>query len=289
VTIVTNKIGSLLIVGCGNMGTAMISGASRHLKDLRIIGFDPHSNDLQRSLASELNVEITADAAALHRIRADAVLLAVKPQVVHSVLAEFGQYLGLSLVISIVAGLSLKALSETVPVNGRVVRAMPNLPCAVGAGMTVAFAGTGASASDRAFVDKLFRAVGDFAWLEAEAHIDAATAISGSGPGFALAFAEHLASSGTQLGLTPELATQLARQTVIGTGTLLARDSRSLGALKTAVTSPGGTTQAGLAVLETSSGLPSCVTQAARAAHARAVELGALSAVPPLFTASDKL
>lgn len=271
----TPAISSLLVVGCGNMGTAIISGASTHLKDLRIIGFDPQSNDLQRSLASRQNVEIIADATDIPRICADAVLLAVKPQVVHGVLADFDLCLRKSLVVSIVAGLGVNTLRNRLPANERIIRAMPNLPCSVGAGMTVGFAHTVVPASDRVFVENLFRALGDFAWLDAEAHINAATAISGSGPGFLLAFTEQLASSACHLGLAPELATRLARQTVIGTGILLARDSRSLPALKTAVTSPGGTTQAGLAVLETATALPSCVTQAAEAALARAIELSA--------------
>jgi pyrroline-5-carboxylate reductase len=140
--------------------------------------------------------------------------------------------------------------------------------------MTVGYADPkGPSPADREETTALFEALGRFLWLDSESEVDAATAISGSGPGFVFAFTEYLAKGGEAVGLAPGVAAELARQTVIGAGRLMATDKRSPSELKAAVASPGGTTQAGLAVLEADDGLPACVLAATSAPATRANEL----------------
>lgn len=201
-------------------------------------------------------------------------MLATKPALVASTLTAARDRIDDALVISIAAGIPLSSITSALPGNKRLVRAMPNLPAQVGAGMTVGYADpNGLSPADREETASLFEALGRFLWLASENEVDAATAISGSGPGFVFAFAEYLAKGGEAVGLSPEVAAELARQTIIGAGQLLAVDGRPPFKLKAAVASPGGTTQAGLAVLEATDGLPACVLAATSAAAKRANEL----------------
>lgn len=267
----------LLVIGCGNMGSAILSGASRCLSGFTLLGLDPKADAAMARLPPGSPVHIAPTASAIAEESLAAVVLAVKPQVVQAVLNQLAPLLHDALVISIAAGASLEALRAALPGHQRLVRAMPNLPASVGAGMTVAFAEPGPlTDQDKALVVQLFEATGVFAWLDTETQIDAATAVSGSGPGYLFAFAEHLAASGEALGLDADTAALLARQTLIGAGRLLAHDDRPAPTLKAAVTSPGGTTQAGLSVFEAPLAFPACIDATVRAAFLRARALAAL-------------
>jgi pyrroline-5-carboxylate reductase len=225
-------------------------------------------------LLPSADVALIRDIAELGRTKPDCVVLATKPALVPPTLTAARDRIDDALVISIAAGVTLSVIASALPGNKRLVRAMPNLPAQVGAGMTVGYADpNGLLPADREETASLFEALGRFLWLDSENEVDAATAISGSGPGFVFAFAEYLAKGGEALGLAPTVAAELARQTVVGAGRLLAVDGRSPSELKAAVASPGGTTQAGLAVLEAADGLPACVLAATSAAAKRANEL----------------
>lgn len=202
----------------------------------------------------------------------DIVILTVKPQHMAEALPAYARFKS-SVFLSIAAGQSIKRLGELLGGdNFAIARAMPNLPASVGAGATVASANKNVTAAQRALCDKILGAVGSVHWVEDENLLDAVTALSGSGPAYFFALAEAMTKAGVALGLPKELATQLARQTLIGSGALLAQSPETLEALRAAVTSPGGTTEAALKHLGR---LDELLLKAIKAAAARAKELSA--------------
>ncbi|MGI4879926.1 MAG: pyrroline-5-carboxylate reductase family protein, partial [Janthinobacterium lividum] len=152
-----------------------------------------------------------------------------------------------TLIVSVMAGITIAALRRRWP-DARLARAMPNTPASLGRGVTGLFL-EAADVDDRARLDALFAAAGATVWLDHESDFDALTAVSGSGPGYVFAFIEALAAAGEAAGLSTEVAANLARATVTGAAALADADDRSPAELRTAVTSPNGTTAAGLAVL----------------------------------------
>jgi pyrroline-5-carboxylate reductase len=194
------------------------------------------------------------------------VVLAVKPQLWREVVAGLAVP-DAAVVVSVMAGVSVAALAEALP-GRRIVRAMPNTPAAIGAGVTGLFS---PDAGARALAGPLFEAAGVAVWLEDEADFDALTGVSGSGPAYVFAFIEALAAAGEAAGLAPELAMQLARGTVSGAAALAAGDPAAAAELRRRVTSPGGTTAAGLGVLMP--GLGPLLEETVKAAAARSREL----------------
>src|SRR6202008_1044209 len=176
-----------------------------------------------------------------------------------------------TLVVSIMAGTKISALEEVC--GGKVVRAMPNTPAAIGRGITVAVPAKGVSAAQPAPADALLRATGSVEWVEDEKLMDAVTAVSGSGPAYVFLLAEELARAGVGAALPAELATKLARETVAGSGELLHRSDLPAATLRQNVTSPGGTTAAALSVLMSEDGLVPLMARAVAAAKKRAGEL----------------
>jgi pyrroline-5-carboxylate reductase len=180
-----------------------------------------------------------------------------------------------TLLVSIMAGVSLAALDASLPGNGGQVRAMPNLAASLGCGITGALASPGLLAAKRDQAARLLAAAGAVEWVADEDQINAVTAISGSGPAYVFYLAECLARAGETLGLAPDAAARLARGTITSAAALLAEDpAMEPAALRQAVTSPGGTTAAALAVLMAAdSGLDPLLAKAAIAARDRAREL----------------
>jgi pyrroline-5-carboxylate reductase len=178
------------------------------------------------------------------------------------------------LVVSIVAGIRLKTLSQGLRAETRIVRAMPNTPALVGEGMTVLVAGERATAEDAATAREIMAAAGEVVVVEDEGLLDAVTAVSGSGPGFVFAFAEAWLAGAEAVGLEPELARVLVRQTLLGAATLWQRTGEEVATLRAGVTSPGGTTQAGLEALA-ARGFATAVRAALEAATQRSRELSA--------------
>jgi pyrroline-5-carboxylate reductase len=220
---------------------------------------------------------VAAEAGYADAVRnSDLVVLAVKPDVVPTALAALrAEDLDLTkpLWISIAAGVRLESLEAGLPATARIIRAMPNTPSLVGAGATAICGNAQTNASDRSDASSLFESVG-IAWeADAEHLLDAVTGLSGSGPGYVFLFLEALIDAGESVGLPREAAERLATQTVYGAAKLALDGDSSPAQLREQVSSPGGTTLAGLAALD-EGGLREILARAVAAATRRSVELG---------------
>jgi pyrroline-5-carboxylate reductase len=204
----------------------------------------------------------------------EAVVLAIKPQGLDEAAPAVGRLLGPdTLLVSILAGKTVRDLRRRLPPARAVVRAMPNLPASIGRGATGAFANSEVSERQKAMAQALLSSVGLVEWLASEALLDAVTAVSGSGPAYVFLLAECLAKAGADAGLPPDLAGRLARATVTGAAALLAESDLPPDALRRNVTSPGGTTAAALDVLMGAGGLEPLMRAAVAAAKRRGEEL----------------
>jgi pyrroline-5-carboxylate reductase len=259
--------GHLLLVGAGKMGHALLEGwLGLGLDPQRILVFEPQpAPDLAALAARGLRLNPPHSEAR----GAEAIVIAVKPQIAGDVVPPLAPLVGnVSVAISIMAGKPLQALEQALP-GAAIVRAMPNTPAAVGRGMTVALANQRVSPAQRDLAHALLSATGAVEWISEEALMDAVTAVSGSGPAYVFLLAEALAQAGIDAGLPPDLAAKLARETVAGSGELLRRSALDPATLRQNVTSPGGTTEAALAVLMGAEGLASLMTNAVAAATRR--------------------
>jgi pyrroline-5-carboxylate reductase len=264
------SIGSLLLVGAGKMGFAMLDGwLARGLPPKRVAAIEPQPGKAVRALARRgltLNPKGKVKAVA-------AIVIAVKPQTAPEAVPPLAAYLGKhTLVLSIMAGRTLGFLEQSLP-GAAIVRAMPNTPAAIGRGISVAVANANVSARQRKLATGLLAAVGKVEWVADEALIDAVTALSGSGPAYVFLLAEAMTQAGIAAGLPADLATRLARETVAGSGELLHRSAFDAATLRQNVTSPGGTTAAALQVLMGPGGFDELLTQAIAAATRRSREL----------------
>jgi pyrroline-5-carboxylate reductase len=263
-------------LGAGAMGEALAGGLlAAGTPASQLVAADPDPAR-RKGVAERLQIRVVADGAEAVE-GSDVVVIAVKPGVVG---AALGALAGLPeatrlrpLWISIAAGVPLRTLAAQLPAGARIVRAMPSTPALVRAGATAYVANEAASAADRAAARRLFEAVG-YAWeAPQEALLDAVTGLSGSGPAYVFVFLEALADAGVAAGLPREAAHQLACHTVYGSAKLALETGRHPGALKDQVTSPGGTTIAGLERLE-AGGFRAALYAAVEAATRRARELG---------------
>ena len=264
-----NFEGTLVLAGAGKMGSAMLSGwLAQGLDAEQVVVIEPHPSDETRGFVAR-GVKLNPDTS---NIRADVLVLAVKPQMFREAGPQLKSLVGPStLVTSIMAGTTIAGITGIC--GGKVIRAMPNTPAAIGRGITVAVAAHGVSPDQRAVADALLRATGAVEWVEDEALMDAVTAVSGSGPAYVFLLAEELARAGVAAGLPEALATKLARDTVSGSGELLHRSDLDSATLRQNVTSPGGTTAAALEVLMGSDGFQPLLTRAIAAATKRSKEL----------------
>jgi pyrroline-5-carboxylate reductase len=257
-------------IGVGNMGGAIIRGllAAGQVPRENLIYHDP--DPARQAQMDELGVPAAGDNSEV--MEAPVVVLAIKPQVMGAVVAEVKVFARPAhLIISIAAGVTLAALEEAFP-ESRVIRVMPNTPTLARAGMAALAPGSGITPEDLALAQELFQAVGEAVVVE-ERLMDAVTGLSGSGPAFVAVFIEALADGGVKEGLPRPLALTLATQTVLGTARLCHEQEMHPAVLKDLVTSPGGTTIAGLHALE-SGGFRGAVMNAVSAATARSKELG---------------
>lgn len=258
------------IVGCGNMGEAIAAGliASGRAPG-EIIASHPRA-ERRAELEKKLRIVTTADNA--HAVaESDLALIAVKPQLLASVLPGLAAAAKDKVVVSLAAGTPAAVLEAALP-GARVVRAMPNTPAQVRAGVTGLWAGPGVSAEDRARVTAVFQAVGAAVWVPREEQFHALTAVSACGPAFLFVIAEALADGGVAAGLPRATASLLAAHTVAGAGRMLVEAGEHPGALKDKVASPGGTTIHGLAALE-KAGVRGGVIAAVRAAADRSTQM----------------
>lgn len=269
----------LLLVGCGKMGAALVRGwLARGVAEHDLTIVEPATPALDPGTAQRLSV--VPDLATLTReaggraIRFAAVVFAIKPQAMGEALGAYRTVGGPETVfISIAAGRTLSGLTGMLGNGAAVVRAMPNTPAAIGRGISVAVANATTGDRQRALADELLAATGRVLWVTDEGLLDAVTAVSGSGPAYVFLLAECLAEAGVAAGLPPELAAELARATVAGSGELLRLSDRSAAQLRQDVTSPGGTTAAALGVLMGENGLKELMMRAVAVATRRSREL----------------
>lgn len=261
--------GPLLLVGCGKMGNALLSGwLAQGISANQIIVVEPHAAAVPDGVTL---VDDVADIPAA--VMPHVVVLAIKPQVFGEVLPGYARFTGGDAVfLSIAAGQTLAGMAVMLG-GGAIVRAMPNTPAAVGHGISALCANPAVSDEQKALCESLLSAVGDAVWVDDEAQIDAVTGVSGSGPAYVFLLVEALAAAGVTQGLAPDLAMRLARQTVAGSGFLLDSVDTAAGKLRKNVTSPGGTTAAALDILMADDGLKKLLDRAVAAATQRSREL----------------
>jgi len=264
--------GTLVLVGAGKMGGSLTQGWLRlGLSPARLVAIEPYPSPEIISLASRglrLNPPLDGepDPAAL--------VIAVKPQNAVEIMPLVASLCGSStVVLSIMAGRTLAFLAQGLDPAAAIVRAMPNTPAAIGRGITVAIANAHVGRTQRELAHALLAASGTVEWIADETLLDAVTAVSGSGPAYVFLLAETLARAGAAAGLPGELAMQLARATIAGSGELLERSGLDAAVLRQNVTSPGGTTAAALDVLMSEHGLERLMHDAVAAATRRSREL----------------
>ncbi len=262
----------LAIIGGGRMGEAITAGLVRAevLAPSEIVVAEPDPGKRDRLVASH-GVKVAQDG--LDAVcGADAVIVAVKPQVIDAVLTLLSSAVGDALVVSIAGGVTCARIESHLPPGTRVVRVMPNTPALVGVGMSIVSGGTEATGGDVAKVEALFGAVGDVVVLPEDLQ-DACTAISGCGPAYMALFVDALATAGITEGLTRELGERLALQTMAGTVELLRSTGQTPAEVIDAVSSPGGSTVAAVTQLE-ERGVRTIIAAAVHAAVVRSRELG---------------
>ena len=260
----------LLLVGCGKMGSAMLEGwLAQGVPAADIVVAEP-AVALRPRTAGLRSVAATAEIKETPQV----VVLAVKPQSMDAVLPDLKRFAAAGAVfLSIAAGKTLRYFAGHLGGGAKLVRSMPNTPAAVRQGITVATAGPGVSDAEKKRCHALLEAVGQVLWVDDEALLDPVTALSGSGPAYVFLLVEAMAAAGAKIGLAPEMAMQLARATVAGSGELLRQSAEPASQLRVNVTSPGGTTAAALQVLMAADGIQPVFDKALAAASARSKEL----------------
>jgi pyrroline-5-carboxylate reductase len=262
----------LLLVGCGKMGGAMLRSIATARLMSSVMVVEP--SDPSADMKSLPGVTWKNTVEALDpSFQPDVVIIAVKPQMIADALPAYAKHTKAAF-LSIAAGTTLNRLASILKnPSASIIRTMPNLPASIGQGMTVAVANPNVTQQQREISDKLLRAVGMTAWIDDEKLLDAVTALSGSGPAYVFALCEAMTKAGEALGLSSDMAAKLARQTIIGSGALLAKATESAADLRRAVTSPKGTTEAALSKLLSANGLNELVQEAMNAAAQRSKEL----------------
>ncbi len=258
----------LVLLGCGKMGSALLSGWLANGLDAKSIWIkEPNPSSWLRSQNVRLN---TAQPAA-----PSVAVVAVKPQIVDATLAELQNFnLSSTFLISVAAGRTLTSLERGLGESKPIVRAMPNTPASVNRGITALVANQNVRMRHKEIAELLFATVGRVVWMERESDIDAVTGVSGSGPAYVFHLVEALATAGEKNGLPSSLAVELARETVIGAAELLRLSDDSPTTLRENVTSPKGTTEAALRVLmHEQSGFMPLLEQAVGAATDRSKAL----------------
>ncbi|MDD5476333.1 MAG: pyrroline-5-carboxylate reductase [Syntrophales bacterium] len=262
----------IAVIGAGNMGDvivgALISKCGVSPENLTISDVD---GDRLKRFASLYQVVTTTNNIEAAR-EAHILILAVKPQVIESVLVEISQIPVSGLVVSIAAGVPLETIEEILGPESRVVRVMPNTPAMVGEGASALAHGKNASEEDMALARALFESLGMTVAVD-EYLMDAVTGLSGSGPAYCFIIIEALTDAGVKMGLPRDTALKLSAQTMLGSALLCLRDGRTPSQLKDMVTSPGGTTIEGIKALEKGA-LRATLMDAVEAAVLRSKALG---------------
>jgi len=263
----------IAFIGGGNMAAALIGGLiKRGVASTDLYAIDPNEEARKRN---EQQFGIKTGAAADAALASyDAVVLAVKPQILKSVAEALAPHLkAAQLAISIVAGIRMDDMSRWLNGHARIVRVMPNTPALIGMGVTGLVATGSVDEAGRALASQVLGAVGETVWFDDEAKIDAVTAISGSGPAYVFYFIEALQEAARQLGMDEAQGRALAVATFTGAAQLAANSDEPPSLLRERVTSKGGTTAAALASFD-ASGIKDAIVRGVLAADARAKEMG---------------
>ena len=262
----------ITFIGGGNMATALISGLVNPPRShLKIRVSDP-SDDARKHLAKTFDVPTFTDSASAVD-GADVIVLAVKPQSMPIVLAQLkGRVRPGQLLLSIAAGVTITSIEEQLGGEYDVIRSMPNTPALIGHGITGITAGRNCHQHQREQAEEILAAAGEVVWLDDESLMDAVTAISGTGPAYYFLMTEALSAAARELGLPHETADRLAAITCFGAGAMMASSPDEAVELRRNVTSPGGTTEAAMAVLQ-GNGFKELMFRAAKAARDRSREL----------------
>lgn len=260
-------------IGAGNMASSLLTGlVQQGIPGTQLGAADPDPE--KRASAARIDgLLATPDNATIAR-RADVLVLAVKPQALETACRALTDALSgrAPVIVSIAAGITTTSLTRWLGRELPLVRAMPNTPAMLGLGATGLFATETVTDAQRGVVDQLFRGVGQVHWLETEAELDLVTALSGSGPAYFFLFMEALVDGARELGMSLELARALTLQTALGAAGMAQESVRDLAELRRQVTSPGGTTEQGLMVMERE-GIRRIVREVLMAARTRAAEL----------------
>lgn len=267
-----STMGSVVLVGAGNMGGAMLSGWLKSgVPGSSVTVIDPGPSEAMLKQIADAGATYTKEVPA--GLTAGILFLALKPQVMEAVLPPLKSLVGpQTVVVSVAAGKTLAFMEQHLGAAA-MVRAMPNTPAMIGRGVTGAFANDEVSAEQRDMVHRLLKVSGPVEWLDGEEQINAVTAVSGSGPAYVFYLVECMAEAGRKAGLQADLAMRLARETVAGAGELLHQSPDAAAKLRQNVTSPGGTTAAALSVLMAEGGMQPLFDEAIEAARKRAEEL----------------
>lgn len=256
----------LVLLGCGKMGSAMLEGwLAQGVPPSSVWVIDPKPSEWVQATGVHVNMRLPETPAI--------VLIAVKPQMMGDALPQIAAMEG-AVFLSVAAGTSIASFEEVFAAGAKVIRSMPNTPAAVGKGITAMIGNAWAQEADLDMAEMLLSAVGQVVRLETEDQMDAVTGVSGSGPAYVFLMIECLAAAGEAEGLAPDLAMQLAKATVAGAGALAEAASETPAQLRVNVTSPNGTTQAGLNILmDKDAGLPELIKATVSAAAERSREL----------------
>jgi pyrroline-5-carboxylate reductase len=274
------KAATIAIIGGGNMGASLAGGLIKDGYSPAKIWMTDLAQDKLDYLRQHLSVHTTVDNLAAVK-NADIIILAVKPQILHTVSKELAATVQARkpLIISIAAGIRIASIEHWLGDNLAIVRSMPNTPALVGCGATALFANKHTSVDQRDNAESILRAVGLAVWVADEKMMDAVTALSGSGPAYFFLMMEALQTAAEKLGLTPDVARLLTLQTAFGAGRMALESAEELVNLRRRVTSPGGTTEQGIRVLEDAN-IRETLYKTALAAQTRAEELANQYAAP---------
>ena len=263
----------LAFIGGGNMASSLIGGLVADHVDPKQISVADINDNQRENLAARYGVSTSADNQAI-AADADVVILAIKPQQLKAVSEGLAPTIqqNNSLVVSIAAGIRSEDINKWLGGNAAVVRAMPNTPALVQTGATALFGNAQVSSKQRDLAESILRAAGLTLWVEDESQMDAVTALSGSGPAYFFRIMEAIESAGVELGLTKETAHLLTLQTALGAAKMALESHESVANLREQVTSPGGTTEQGLAAMEKHN-IDAVFSDVLKAARSRSEEL----------------
>jgi len=274
-TSLNTQTSRLVFIGAGNMANSIIGGLVSHGYPANLITATDLNAEQLEKLAQETDINTSTDnAAATATANADAIILAVKPQVMEAVTSPLKDVIANNkpLIISIAAGITVGNLLNWMGNDLPVIRTMPNTPALVQTGATGLFANNAVSEQQKALADTVFSAIGIASWFDQESDLDAVVAISGSGPAYFFMMMEAMEEAGVKLGLSAESARELTLQTALGAAKLAQASDVSTAELRRRVTSPGGTTEQAIKCFE-EGGLRELVDTALQAASRRSKEL----------------